>query len=486
MLRLLAFDYGATSGRGMIAEYDGDKLRFGEDYRFANNPCFIGKGFYWDFPALFQELKTGIQKLSKDQLPDCMGIDTWGVDYGLLDRSGELLGLPYHYRDERTDEIMEQVFQVIPKFDLYAATGIQFMQFNTIFQLVAQMQERPWMLEQAEQMLFTPDLLNYFLTGKAATEFSIASTGQMLNPFTRNWAFDVLEKLQIPKRLLGEIVEPGTLLGGLSAPIMRELNVGSIPVAIVGGHDTASAVAAVPATSENYAYLSCGTWSLMGIETKEPIVNQTSFDMNYTNEGGLDGTCRVLKNIMGLWILTECMRSYEKEGFKPSYDEMEQLILDAKPFLCFIDPDDTRFIKPGGMPKKIADFCRETGQYVPQTKAEILRCVKESLALKYRYALEGLEKLKGAKIDVLNMVGGGCRSISTCLFTANAIGRPVIAGPAEGTAIGNLMAQLIAKGEVKGLAEARQVLLRTVETETYLPQDGAAWDAAYETFLHYL
>jgi len=483
MLRLLAFDYGATSGRGMIADYDGDKLHFGDDYRFANRPVFIGEGFYWDFPSLFQELKLGIQKLSREKLPDCMGIDTWGVDYGLLDKSGELLGLPYHYRDGRTDATMEQVFKVLPSFELYSATGIQFMQFNTIFQLVAHMQQRPWMLEQAQQLLFMPDLLNYYLTGKAATEFSIASTSQMVNPFTKDWAFDVLNKLNIPTRLLGEIVEPGTMLGELSNSVMQELNVGSIPVAIVAGHDTGSAVAAVPATNENYAYLSCGTWSLLGIETKEPIVTKSSYKMNFTNEGGIGGTFRIIKNIMGLWIHTECMRSFESEGFKPTYDEMEDLIMDATPFKCFIDPDDSRFIKPGGMPKKVADYCRETGQYVPETREEILRCVKESLALKYRYALEGLEKLKGHKIDVLNMVGGGCRSESTCVFTANAIGRPVIAGPAEGTAIGNLMAQLMAKGEAKDLGQARDILRRTVETKVYSPHGIEAWHLAYEKFL---
>jgi len=483
MLRLLAFDYGATSGRGIIADYDGDKLHFGDDYRFANKPVFIGEGFYWDFPALFQDLKTGIQKLSKNRLPDCMGIDTWGVDYGLIDKRGELLGLPYHYRDGRTDSTMEEVFKIIPSFELYSATGIQFMQFNTIFQLVAHMQQRPWMLEQAEKLLFTPDLLNYYLTGIAATEFSIASTSQMINPHTKDWAFDVLNKLNIPTRLLGNIVEPGTMLGSLSDSVSRELNIGSIPVAIVAGHDTGSAVAAVPATSENYAYLSCGTWSLLGIETKEPIVTKSSYKMNFTNEGGIEGTFRIIKNIMGLWIHTECMRSYEAEGYKPTYDEMEDLIMNASPFKCFIDPDDARFIKPGDMPYKVASYCRETGQYVPETKAEILRCVKESLALKYRYVLEGLEKLKGSKIDVLNMVGGGCRSISTCLFTASAIGIPVIAGPAEGTAIGNLMAQLIAKGEVKDLAEAREVLKRTVTTEEYLPHGQTYWNGAYEKFL---
>ena len=483
MLRLLAFDYGATSGRGMIADFDGDKLHFGADYRFANRPVYIGNGFYWDFPSLLQDLKTGIQKLSVERLPDCLGVDTWGVDYGLLDASGELLGIPYHYRDSRTDNTMQEVFEIIPSFDLYSQTGIQFMQFNTIFQLVAHMKERPWMLDQAKKLLFMPDLLNYSLTGIASTEFSIASTSQMVNPFKKDWAFDVLDKLNIPTRLLGDIVEPGAILGGLSDSVMKELNVGKINVAIVAGHDTGSAVAAVPSTNENYAYLSCGTWSLLGIETQEPIVNQSSYKMNFTNEGGIGGTFRIIKNIMGLWIHTECMREYEKEGFKPTYDEMEDMIMEAERFKCFIDPDDLRFIKPGGMPKKVADYCRETGQYVPETKAEILRCVKESLALKYRYVLEGLEKLKGARIEVLNMVGGGVRSISTCVFTANAIGRPVIAGPAEGTAIGNFMAQLIANGEAKNLSEARQVLKRTVSTEEYLPVDSAEWENAYEKYV---
>ncbi|MEI6132304.1 MAG: rhamnulokinase family protein [Bacillota bacterium] len=483
MLKLLAFDYGATSGRGMIANFDGEKLHFGDDYRFANRPVFIGKGFYWDFPALLQDMKIGIQKLSADGLPGCIGVDTWGVDYGLLDKSGDLLGLPYNYRDARTDNSMEDVFKIVSSKELYMATGIQLMQFNTIFQLHAHLRERPWMLEQAEKLLFMPDLLNYYLTGLEATEFSIASTSQMLNPNTKTWNNELLGRLNIPTRLLGNIVEPGTMLGSLSKTVMKELNVGEIPVALVAGHDTGSAVVAVPATSENYAYLSCGTWSLLGIESRVPIVTEKSYNMNFTNEGGIEGTYRVIKNIMGLWIQTECLRTFEIEGFAPTYEELEDIITSATPFRCFIDPDDQRFLAPGNMPKKVADYCAETGQYVPQTRDEILRCVKESLALKYRYALEGLEMLKGERIDVLHMVGGGIRSVSTCMFTASAIGRPVIAGPAEGTAIGNFLAQLIAKGEAKDLAQAREILRRTVDTDEFMPHGIEQWNMAYEKFL---
>lgn len=488
MVRLLAFDFGATSGRGITADFDGEKIIMGEEYRFDNRPVYIGDSFYWDFPSLLQEMKLGIARLAKDKTPDCMGIDTWGVDYGLLDKTGQLIGIPYHYRDARTDDIMDEAFAAMSKEDIYNSTGIQFMGFNTIFQLFAHKKQRPWMLEQAERLLFMPDLLNYFLTGKETTEFSVASTGQLVNPYTYGWAEDVFEKLGLPRHLMTDNIEmPGKILGNITEEVANELGVKPFPVAIVAGHDTGSAVAAVPAKDEKYAYLSCGTWSLLGIESTKPLINEQTAKLNFTNEGGVGGTFRVLKNIMGLWIKTECLRYWKKnEKFEMSYKEMGEMIFAAEPFKCFIDPDDPIFEKPGRMPEKIVEFCKKTGQYVPQEKAEFLRCIEESLAMKYRYTIESIESFSDTPIEKLHIVGGGCQSETLCRFTSNVINRPVVAGPSEGTALGNLMCQLIAIGVVKDLTEARKILLNSVETIEYTPEDVDVWEDAYQKFVKYV
>lgn len=483
MLRLIAFDYGATSGRGIAAEFDGNRLILGEEHRFENRPVFIGESFYWDFPSLLQELKNGIKNLSKQQNPDCIGVDTWGVDYGLLDASGELLGIPYHYRDARTDQTMESVFSIVPKKELYQHTGIQMMPFNTIFQLAQHLKDRPWMLEKASDLLFMPDLFNYFLTGERATESTIASTGAMVDPKSGRWTQDILKVLGIPTAMLGDIVSPGCILGSLKSNVASELGVAPFDIAVVAGHDTGSAVAAVPAATENYAYLSCGTWSLMGIETKEPIISEDTYGLNFTNEGGVDGTFRVLKNINGLWIQSECQRAWKSQNRISDIKVLDKMALSAQPFRSFIDPDEEVFMKPGNMPEKIANYCRDTAQPVPGNEGEYMRCLTESLAMKYRYTLESIERFSNKKIDVLHMVGGGCQNRNLCAFTASAVNRLVVAGPTEGTALGNLMCQLIAKGECSNLYEARQVLLNTVHTTQYEPWHASGWNDAYEKFL---
>lgn len=484
MLKLLAFDYGASSGRAILGKFNKDKLELSEVHRFSNDPVMVNGSFYWDVLRLFHEMKQGILKCIKDGEGDIKGVgtDTWGVDFGLLDKSGELLGNPFHYRDKRNEGMIEEACKIVPKRQLYEITGTQFLKFNTVYQLLSLKLNNSPMLEKAEALLFTPDLLNYFLTGEKITEYTIASTSQMLEAESGNWAYSLLERLGIPTRILLDIVNPGTVIGSVSKWVCDELNIGRIPVIAVAGHDTASAVMAVPAESGKYAYLSSGTWSLLGTETRRPVINDRTFSLDYTNEGGFNKSIRLLKNIMGLWIYQECIREWAKKGEALSYDELEEMALRAKPFVSFIDPDDDLFHGPGHMPEKIAEFCRRTGQAIPEDKGQIVRCIMESLAIKYRLVIEGLEQIVGYAIPVLHIVGGGCKNTTLCRFTANAIGRPVIAGPVEATATGNIICQLIALGEVKDLREARELVKRSFPTQEYLPSDSGQWDEASEKF----
>lgn len=484
MLKLLAFDYGASSGRAMLGSYDGSRLELSEIHRFSNDPVMVGGSFHWDILRLFHEMKQGILKGAKagnHQIAG-IGVDTWGVDFGLLGASGELLGNPYHYRDSRTEGMIETACRIVPRSDIYGQTGIAFQKFNTLYQLLAmKLGESPF-LEKASTLLFTPDLLNYFLTGEKTTEFTIASTSQMLDAATHDWARSLLDKLGISDRILTSIVQPGTRVGALTGSIQGELGVGGIPVLAVAEHDTGSAVISVPVTEGQYAYLSSGTWSLLGVESATPVINDKTYQHNYTNEGGFNNTTRLLKNIMGLWIYQECKRAWDKQGEVMSFDELEQAAEISEPFAAFIDPDDDIFYSPGSMPDKVREYCRRTRQTVPESKAAVVRCVMESLALKYRVALEGLDDIVGYRIPVLHIVGGGSKNIMLCRFTANAIGRPVITGPIEATAVGNLACQLIALGEVSGLKQAREVIRNSFPMGEYLPSEGARWDEAYAKF----
>ena len=484
MLKLLAFDYGASSGRAMLGSFNGEVLKLDEMHRFSNDPVMVNGSFYWDILRLFHEMKQGIVKCVKNGDKDIagIGIDTWGVDFGLLDQNGNLLGNPYHYRDGRTDGMLEKAFEVVPKEEIYNQTGIQFLKFNTLYQLLSMKLGNSPLLEKASSMLFVPDLLNYFLTGVKASEFTIASTSQMINPVEGNWAMDLLGKLGLPTEILAEIIDTGTMLGSLKKDISEELNIGRVPVIAVAEHDTGSAVVSVPAVGERYAYLSSGTWSLLGVESQAPVINSTTYALNYTNEGGINRTTRLLKNIMGLWIYQECKRYWDKTGQALSFDELEEGAAQARPFAALIDPDNDIFYSPGDMPNKVMEFCRSTGQAVPESKGAIVRCIMESLALKYRMAIEGLEQIVGYQLPVLHIVGGGCKNTMLCQFTANSIGRPVIAGPIEATAIGNLSSQLIALGEVADLQQARLLVKRSFPTAEYYPSDKEVWDDAYEKF----
>jgi len=484
MLNILAFDYGASSGRAIAGIYDGHILKLEELHRFSNEPVMINGGLHWDILRLYHEMKQGIGKCvkSKYRAIASIGIDTWGVDFGLLDAAGNLLGNPYHYRDANTEGILEEAFKLVPSEEIYRQTGIQFMEFNTLFQLLSMKLRHVSILEKAETLLFTPDLLRYFLTGEKSTEYTIASTSQMLDAEMGRWALNLLDKFGIPTNILTHIVDAGTVAGKLSERVAEQLGTARIPVVATAEHDTASAVVAVPAMEGKYAYLSSGTWSLLGVEAPSPVINDASFKLNCTNEGGFGRKTRLLKNIMGLWIYQECKREWDHSEGAMSFDELEAGALGAMPFAALIDPDDISFMRPGHMTAKIREYCLSTGQKPPETKPAIVRCILESLALKYRMTLAGLEGILGYRLPVLHIVGGGCKNTLLSQFTANAIGRPVITGPVEATATGNLISQLIALGEVGNLKEGRELVRRSFPAVECTPVDTAAWDDAYDRF----
>lgn len=485
MKKMLAFDFGASSGRAILGTIENGVLKTEEMHRFSNDPVEINGMFHWDILRLFFEIKQGILKCVNAGHKDIssIGIDTWGVDVGFLDASGRLLGNPVHYRDNITNGIMEKAFQVMPANDLYAKTGIQFIKFNTVFQLHAMKLAEYPPYQQAKTMLFTPDLLNYFLTGEKKTEYTIASTSQMLDAQQRNWCKEVVDAFEINPDILCGIVQPGTIVGRLTDALAEELGCGNIPVVAVTSHDTASAVVSVPAEGSNYAYISCGTWSLLGVELDQPILNEKSFDAAFTNEGGAFGKIRFLKNIMGLWLIQECKRHWDRRGQVKSFAELETLGRAEKGFVSFINPDDDMFMAPKEMPERIAEYCKKTGQEVPQTQGQFVRCIMQSLALKYRYSIEHLEKVIGRPIETINMVGGGIKDKMLCQFTAEATGRKVITGPTEATGMGNLLIQAYALGEVKSLEEIRQVVRNSTPVTEYLPDNREQWDQAYERFL---
>lgn len=486
-LNLLGFDFGASSGRAMLGVYDGRTLELREIHRFLNEPVMLGDQYVWDLPRLFLEVKEGLRKAAKEGVRiDGIGIDTWGVDFGLLGKNGRLLGLPVHYRDARTEGMMEKAFETVSKKEIFERTGLAFQSFNTLYQLLAMKEQGDEALEAADTLLFMPDLIAYLLTGEKATEYTIASTSQMIDPSTRSWDKELLEKLGLPTGILTGIQPAGTVRGLLKEEIARETGLPQVPVIAVASHDTASAVAAVPAEKgSRFAYISSGTWSLLGAELKSPLCREEVMQANYTNEGGLCGTTRLLKNIMGLWIIQECKRAWDREGAEIGFGEIVKLAEAAPAFKAVIDVDDPCFMAPGGMPERIQDYCRRTNQPVPETRGEIARVVYEGLALKYRWAIERLEKdLLGHEIDVLHIVGGGSKNEMLNRFTAQAIGRKVVAGPSEGTVIGNLLVQAMALGAIDSLDALREVVARSFENKTYLPEgDASAWDEPYARLL---
>lgn len=483
-MSLLAFDLGASSGRAVLGRFDGEKLTTEIVHRFSNDPVQVGDHLHWDILRIFYEIKQGIlqsQLRAKGSLQS-MAIDSWAVDFGLLDKDGQLLGNPYHYRDHQTDGMMEEVFSQIPKAEIFSRTGIQFMPINTLYHLYAMQKRESSLLANAHDFLMIPDLLRYFLTGEKKSEFTNATTTQFFHTKTKQWDRSLLQSLQLPDHLFGEVVQPGTVVGQLRPEVRKEVNVIDMPVIAVGEHDTASAVVAVPAEQKDFAYLSCGTWSLLGTEVGQPVISEQALKWNFTNEGGVEGTYRLLKNIMGLWLVQSCQRSWRKSGLEFTYDEMMEQVDQVAPFSMLIDPDDSMFLNPTDMPTKIQAYCKQTGQHVPQSVGEILRCIMESLALKYRFILERTEQLSGKTFPALHMVGGGINNTRLCQFTANAIGRPVYAGPAEGTSIGNLLVQMIAVGQLKNIQEARQLVKHSFAVRTYEPTNERQWNDAYGRF----
>jgi rhamnulokinase len=404
------------------------------------------------------------------------------VDFVLLSRHGELLGQPCHYRDARTNGMMEKAFKKVPRKEIFASTGLQFMQLNTLFQLLAVKQNTPELFEQAETMLFMPDFIHWALCGSRVAEFTIASTSQCLNPVTRNWAMPMLKKFGLPTRIFPKIVPPGTNLGPLRGGLAQRLGLGKVKVVAPPTHDTASAVAGVPTANTgkaNWAYLSSGTWSLMGVEVKKASLSARTGELNLTNEGGLDGTYRLLKNIMGLWLVQQCKRSFDARGRKYEYAELARLAASAPALRSIVNPDDPRFLNPPDMPKAIQDYCRETKQSVPRTEGELVRCAYESLAVKYRQVIGWLEELTGTPIEVIHIVGGGSKSKILDQFTADACQRPVVTGPVEATAMGNLLVQVRASGELSSLGEMRDVIRKSSEVDCYQPKKTSAWGEAF-------
>jgi rhamnulokinase len=481
----VAFDLGASSGKAVAGRFDGRRLHVHEIHRFRNDPVRAAGRLHWDILRLLHEIKQGIAAAGAAELGEIesLAIDAWGCDFGLLDGHGELIGNPIHYRDELARGAMEEVLQIVPRTDIFARTGCQFLPINTLYQLYALRQARAETLERAATLLLIPDLLRFFLAGEATTEATIASTTQFLSIVTGDWDRALLERLELPTNLLTTVVAPATPAGRLLPEVAGEIGSAAIPVLAVAGHDTASAVAAVPADGR-FAFLSSGTWSLLGTELEQPIVDERALDWNFTNEVGIGGTYRLLRNIAGLWLVEGCRRAWERQGRWPGYEAMAAATIAAPPFQAAIDPNAPSFLNPVDMPDAIAAYCRATDQTPPDLQApgSVMRCVLESLALAYRLVLERTESLTGYRFPGLHVVGGGTRNATLLQFTADAIGRPVWSGPTEATAIGNLLGQLMASGRIASLREGRALVRESFPIRIFEPRVREGWDEAFHRF----
>ncbi len=478
-----AVDLGATSGRTIIGSLTDNKINLEELTRFNNNLIQVSGHFYWDIYALYFEIIKGLKEVAHRQIPIAsIGIDTWGVDFVFVGQDGALLRNPLAYRDPHTFGMMEEYFsKMVSKDSVYKTTGIQFMNFNSLFQLYAMKRNSDSALANADKILFVPDALSYMLTGKMVCEYTIASTSQLLDPRTKKLDETLLASVGMSRRRFGKMVAPATLIGTITPEVQEITGLGEIPVIAVAGHDTASAVAAVPAANERFAYLSSGTWSLMGIETRNAIINDLSYERNFTNEGGIEGTTRFLKNICGMWIYERCRKEWNDAP--ESHTELQAEAMRQPAFQCMINPDDEMFANPTSMVEAIREYCRKTGQYVPQGYAEICRCIFESLALRYRQVFGYLKEMASFPLDVLHIIGGGSLNNYLNQFTANSLGVTVLAGPQEGTAIGNIMLQAKASGDVSDIWHMRSIIANSIELKKFEPQDKDVWDAAYDRFL---
>ena len=484
---LLAFDLGASNGRAILGQFDGEKITMTELHRFENNYIEMNGVYYWDTPNLYNQLKTGLLKFVQGGYGDLdsFGIDTWGVDYGLLDKNGQLAGLPRSYRLGNQDDI-DAVKAVIPEHELYARSGIDTtLTFNTLYQLYRRKRENDPALEVADTMLLTPDLLGYFLTGAKGTEYTIATTTQLYNPTTKDWDWETIDQLGLPRKIFTKIDPTGTIRGHIRPAVCEEIGINPAAFVAVGSHDTASAVAAIPGTG-SFAFCSSGTWSLFGAEMDKPDLTPAAHDAHFSNEGTIQGGYRPLNTIIGMWIIQECRRDWLKNGMDISWDEVVNQAKAAEPLRSIINPDSPEFYAGGNMEKKIQEFCRKTGQPVPETVGQVARCVYESLALKYRCALEGLEKMKGQRIDSLNIVGGPINNKFLNQLIADSLDRDVVTGPVEGAAIGNLLTQAMALGDIKDLDHLRQVVRNSESVTTWKPNHTELWEQAYEKLLKLL
>ena len=478
-----AVDLGATSGRTILGSLGEGKMELRELTRFPNHIIETGGHFFWDIYALYNEIINGLKVVAKEGITiQSIGIDTWGVDFVFIGKDGGLLRNPYCYRDPHTIGAMEEYFTHIPKEKVYDITGIQFMNFNSLFQLSTLKRNGCSALEAADKILFIPDALSYMLTGKMVTEYTIASTSQILNPRTKKFEKELLDVVGVKEEQWGRFVFPGEQIGTLTEEIQKMTGLGAVPVIAVAGHDTASAVAAVPAQNEKFAYLSSGTWSLMGIEVKDAIINQKSYNMNFTNEGGIEGTTRFLKNICGMWLLERCRKEWDATQ-NYSYPELIEAALAVPAFRSLINPDAPCFANPSSMIEAIRHYCLETNQPVPETYGEITRCIFDSLALRYKQVFGYLQDMAPFNIEKLHIIGGGSKNNQLNQFTCNAVGVPVVAGPSEGTAIGNIMLQAKANGLVKDIAEMRQLISTSIETAQFTPEQPEAWEEAYQKYL---
>ncbi|MCU0646286.1 MAG: rhamnulokinase [bacterium] len=481
----LGFDIGASSGRTLLGTLQNEKIIIKELHRFPNGMIDILGKLRWNIVDLFENIKQGMKVCASEitTKPASIAVDTWGVDYGLFAADGNMLGLPYGYRDARTDGMMDEFFKIIPRDRVYELTGIQFMQLNTLFQLFSMQRAKSPLLDVVSDLLFMPDMISYFLTGIKKTEFTIATTSQLYNPRKKDWDDELFQALGISKNIMQEIVPPGTVLGNLLESIANETGLERIPVVATASHDTGAAVAAVPAEGKDWAYISSGTWSLVGVEINKPIINKKSLEFNFTNEGGVKGTFRFLKNCMGLWPVQQCRKAWSSEK-ELSYAEMTKLAASARPFVAVIDPDHQGFLNPPDMPEAIREYCRETGQTIPENPADMTRSILEGLALKYRYIFDQLKQVHPHPINRIHIIGGGTQNKLLSQFTADATGIPVVAGPVEATAIGNIMVQAMGLGIVKSHADIRQIIKNSFELEKHEPQNANNWDAAYDRFVN--
>jgi rhamnulokinase len=479
----LAFDLGAESGRTMIGTLADEKLKIRELTRFPNGTTSIQGNLRWNIFSLFEEVKKGIKACAAEVTPEprSLAVDTWGVDFGLLAGDGSILGLPFAYRDPRNIRAMEDFFKLMPREKIYELTGIQFMPFNSLFQLHALARENGALLQAATKLLFMPDLFNYLLTGEKSSEFTISTTSQLYDPRRGEWSRPLFKALGVPIAIMPELLKPATVIGPLLESVAQDAGLAEVPVVATASHDTASAIAAVPAEGRNWAYISSGTWSCMGIEITEPIVTPEAMKLNFTNEGGIAGTFRFLKNISGLWLVHQCRKKWASQR-DFSYEELTALAVSSAPFRSLIDPDVPDFLSPADMPGAITQFCRRTKQKSPESPAEFMRCILESLALKCRFVLDELRKVSPLPIEKIHVFGGGSKNRPLCQFTANAAGLPVVAGPAEATTMGNIMGQALALGFISSPSDIRATIRRSAELEIFEPQAGPEWASAYERF----